>query len=212
MRSFVAKGSLVRRSETGYCPRCNAKARHRRVWLYLERHTDLLSRDVRFLEVAPWWALARRLRRLPNVMYVGMDIERSLAQVTVLGDAARIPLESEALDAAICIHVLEHVPDDRAAMAELFRVLKPGGWILISVPLRLGRETVEDPSITDPDERLRLFGERSHVRFYGSDILDRLTEAGFELELDLASEIPWHERQRYGLRDDENIFHCRKPF
>ena len=211
VRSFVSKGSLIRKSETGYCPRCNAKARHRRIWLYLERHTDLFSRRVEFLEVAPWWALARRLRRLPDVRYVGMDIKPSLAQVTLLGDVARIPLKSGAMDAAICIHVLEHVPDDRSAMAELFRVLKPGGWILVSVPLRLDHTTVEDPSITDPEERLRRFGERGHVRFYGADIRDRLTETGFEIELDLGSDIPRDDREQYALRDDEHIFHCRKP-
>lgn len=113
-------------------------------------------------------------------------------------------------DAALCIHVLEHVEDDRHAMAELHRVLRPGGWALVSVPIRLDRPTHEDPAITDPAERQAVFGERSHVRFYGADLADRLREVGFEVELDLASDIPDDVRKRHGLRMDENLFRCRK--
>ena len=81
----------------------------------------------------------------------------------------------------------------------------------MSVPIRLDRATHEDPSITDPAERQAVFGERSHVRWYGADLADRLRATGFEVELDLASELPESACRRHGLRRDENLFVCRKP-
>lgn len=202
---------MLRKSETGYCPRCNAKARHRRIWLYLRENTELFSQRTRLLEVAPWWSFARRFGHMPNIVYVGLDLQRAGPQVTVLGDAISLPIQGDCLDAAICIHVLEHIEDDRRAIAELLRVLKPGGWAIISVPLRLDRPTHEDPSIREPAERERVFGEPGHVRFYGADMIDRIREGGFDVTLDLAEQIPPNTSRRFGLRDDENIFHCRKP-
>ncbi|MCP3919753.1 MAG: methyltransferase domain-containing protein [bacterium] len=211
MRGFVGRwGALVPNSD-GYCPRCNSKARHRRIWLYLEEHTDVLVEDLCVLEVAPWWALARRLQRQPNVRYVGLDQRRTGPQVTLIGDARSIPLESSTVDALLCVHVLEHVVEDQRAIAELFRVLRPGGWAVVSVPLRLDRMTDEDPLVTDPDERGRRFGERGHVRFYGIDLTERLEASGFGVRLHRASEVPETVRRECGLREDENVFHCTKP-
>ena len=74
LRSFIARRSLLERTVDGYCPRCDAKARHRRIWLYLRRHTDLWSGRHRLLEIAPVWALARRFRGMASIQYTGLDI------------------------------------------------------------------------------------------------------------------------------------------
>ena len=107
--------------------------------------------------------------------------------------------------------MLEHVPDDRAAIAELHRCLRTGGLAVVSVPLDLERPTDEDPSITDPEERKRRFGERGHVRAYGLDLADRLRSAGFEVSLHRETDLDQDERRRYGLKGDEHVFHCIKP-
>ena len=210
LRGFVGRWGFVSSSRDGYCPRCNAKARHRRLWLYLEERVRLSASDRQVLEVAPWWSIARRLRRMPNVRFVGLDLERCGPQVTHVGNAAAIPFRADVFDLVLCQHVLEHIEDDRRVMAELHRVLKPGGVAVVSVPLRLDHPTHEDPTITDPEERARVFGERGHVRWYGRDLGDRLAAAGFEVALHLASDVPEAVRSRFGLRDDENIFHCTK--
>jgi SAM-dependent methyltransferase len=212
LRAFVTKGGLWRTSADGYCPRCNAKARHRRHSLYYARHPELFVAPVRLLEIAPWRALAAALRARPEVThYIGLDRAAHGPHVTVVGDAGAIPLADNCCDLVVCIHVLEHISDDRGAIAELFRVLRHGGQAIISVPLRLDQPTLEDSTVTTPAERKRMFGEEEHVRYYGLDITERLRAAGFDVAIDLASDVPSATRKRYGLRNDENIFHCRKP-
>jgi len=210
LRAFVGERSIFRKSETGYCPRCNAKARHRRIWLYLQEHTKLFSERTRLLEIAPWWSLARRFQKMNNIEFVGVDLKPTGPQVTTIGDLVSLPIKTGKIDTAICIHVLEHIDDDHKAIAELHRVLRSGGLAIISVPLRLDRVTHEDPAIQDPDERAVVFGEPGHVRYYGIDLLDRLRQPGFDVSMDLADNVPAETRHRYGLRDDENIFHCVK--
>ncbi len=77
VRSFVERSSIFKKSETGFCPRCNAKARHRRLWLYLDQHTKLFSEPARLLEIGPWWALSRRFRKMANIEFVGLDLEQA---------------------------------------------------------------------------------------------------------------------------------------
>ena len=211
LRAFTAKRGFLRSTADGYCPRCNAKARHRRDWLYLRDRTNLFSEPVKLLEVGPRWAFARRFQRMRNLEYVGLDLVRRGPEVTAIGDVTALPMPSGSFDAVICVHVLEHVEDDRRAIAEVYRVLKPGGWAIITVPLRLDRLTYEDPAITAPEERARAFGERGHVRRYGTDFIDRLIAAGFEVRLNRAEQVPAAVQTRCGLRRDENIFHCHKP-
>lgn len=210
LRSFTGRGSLLERTADGYCPRCDAKARHRRIWLYLRQHSDLWSGRHRLLEVAPVWALARRFRAMAGIQYTGIDIRAAGPHVTEVGDVTALPLDDESMDVVLCIHVLEHVWRDREAIAELYRVLAPGGWALISVPLRLDQPTYEDVTVTEPGDRKRFFGEMDHVRFYGLDLRDRLEDAGFSVECDRADDLAPDDCRRFGLRRDEHLFVCRK--
>jgi len=211
LRAFTARNGWLRATPDGYCPRCNAKARHRRQCLYLRQNRDWLAAPVLLLDIAPWRALASWLRAQPGIRYLGVDLKPVGEWVTITGDAVALPLADASCDLAICIHVLEHVDDDRAAIGELFRVLRPGGRAVVSVPLQFEGPTREDPGVTDPEERRRLFGEPEHVRYYGLDLQQRLEEAGFSVSLDLAEDLRAEECARYGLRRDENIFSCIRP-
>ena len=118
--------------------------------------------------------------RQRGLRYVTADLEPGLGELQL--DVTRIALPDGAFDAILCSHVLEHVPDDRAAMRELRRVLAPGGWLIVMVPLDHTRaETYEDPAITSPAERERAFLQHDHVRLYAPDIAGRLEEAGLEV-------------------------------
>jgi len=209
LRTFTRGGTSFKKRPYGYCPRCNSKARHRRDWLFLQEKTNLFSERLCLLHVSPKYALSRRFANMPNIRFVGVDIEQR-PYVSRLVDITDIPFESNFCDAIICIHVLEHIEQDRKAIRELYRVLKPGGWAMITVPINLDRRTYEDPTIVTPAERKKQFGEAQHVRVYGFDFKDRLKESGFEVHLDRGADIAFDTKEKYGLLDDENVFYCTK--
>lgn len=210
MRAFAQGGGSFRTRPAGYCPRCNAKARHRRVWLFLRERTALLSAPHRVLEVAPHRSMSRALSRQPNLDYVGVDLEPR-DRTTVRGDVTDLPLDDEDFDAAICVHVLEHVEDDRSAIRELHRVLRPGGWALVNVPYDPAHPTYEDASVTTASGRRAAFGEATHVRLYGTDLPERLAAVGFDVVADHGDHVSPETITEYGLTTDESIFLCRKP-
>ena len=209
LRAFTYGGTSLRVRPLGYCPRCNSKARHRQWWLFLQQKTNLFTDHLRLFYVSPNYCLSRRFSRLANIDYVGVD-QKIHRNISIKMSLPQTPLLSETFDAIICIHALEHIQEDRKAIHELYRVLKPGGWAGISTPIRLDQKTYEDPTITSPKERKRAFGETVHVRYYGYDLVDRLEEAGFHVKMYPGSEVNQQSKQKYGLRGDENIFYCTK--
>ncbi len=210
-RKFLPYGYVVPR-EDALCPRCLSLERHRLLWLWLERETDIAKGDKRLLHIAPEVSLMRRLKRIyagNDDMYVTADLESPLAKMHF--DIQNIPLEEGFADIVICNHIMEHVADDRRAMREIHRVMRTGGWGIILSPADLSRaETFEDDTISDPAERTRIFGQYDHRRIYGRDYTDRLREAGFEAEaIDYAATFTPEERTKYAL-SDERIYLVRK--
>lgn len=207
-RRFKSFGRAVLR-EDAQCIHCNALERHRFVWLYFERRTDLFDgRTKRVLHVAPEASLEALLRSRLGSSYITADIEDPEADVQM--DITDIRYPDGTFDVIYCSHVLEHIPEDRKAMRELRRVLKPDGWAILLVPT-VGDVTYEDPSITDPAERLKAFGLEDHVRQYGRDYADRLREAGFSVEVtEVADMYSPRDAARMGLHGDVGeIYHCR---
>jgi predicted SAM-dependent methyltransferase len=208
-RVFLPYG--VRRRENAQCPGCFCLERHRLLWLYLRQRTPFFTGRLRVLDVAPVPFLQRRWRRLRALDYLSVDLESPAAMVHM--DTTRLALPDEQVDAILCYHVLEHVRDDRQALRELFRVLRPGGWAILQARVDHGRSTTyEDPAVTSPEECERVFGQRDHVRIYGEDYVERLRQAGFEVKVDrFVDELGPAAIRRYSLRTDESIYFCTKP-
>jgi SAM-dependent methyltransferase len=196
--------------EDALCVHCGALERHRLLWLFLSAKTALFERgSLRMLHVAPERSLEPKFRAQLGDQYLTADLLDPRAMVRM--DITAIQYADQTFDAIYCSHVLEHVPDDRRAMREFFRVLKNDGWAILLVPITASA-TFEDPSITDPQERLRLFGQEDHVRAYGPDYVERLREAGFTVAItkvaDLASAA---EAARMGLTSASGeIYYCTK--
>ena len=166
----------------------------------------------RLLHIAPEVALMRKFRKMyasQPERYVTADLESPLADIHF--DVQHIPLGDGEFDAVICNHILEHVEDDRLALRELHRILRPGGWGVILSPVELERETTfEDDTITDPKERTRIFGQYDHRRIYGRDYAKRLAEAGFEVyDIPYKEELSRKEQELYAL-PDEHLYVVQK--
>jgi len=193
------------------CTWCGALERHRLVWLYFKRMTDLFNgRRKRVLHVAPERIFENLLKRHLGSGYLTADLHHPYAMVQM--DIMDIAYAEETFDVIFCSHVLEHVPDDRRAIRELNRVLRSDGWAVFLVPITADR-TFEDRSITDPSDRLRLFGHEDHVRRYGPDFVKRLEEGGFTVRVTMASDfLTRKEIVRMGITDAAGkIYHGTKP-
>lgn len=191
------------------CPVCNSLERHRLLKIVAGKRTDLFNgAPKRVLHIAPEEAIERLVRKLPGVSYLSADLEEGRAALRM--DVTNIDFPGDSFDVILCSHVLEHVPDDGRALQEFHRVLSPGGWAMIQVPI-FGPVTFEDPSVTDPEERLRAFGQRDHVRRYGYDLRNRIQKAGFIVEEITTEEAASaDEAQRMGLVKGDRVYICRK--
>ena len=92
-------------------------------------------------------------------------------------------------------------------MQELYRVMKPGGYGIFQIPQELDRAvTFEDDSITDRDERAKIFGQYDHVRVYGRDYFDKLRSIGFKVEeVDYTASLSNEDIEKYCLAKGEII-------
>ena len=195
---FRAAGIPIRPG--AQCPKCRSLERHRLLALAVSSgFVRFNGKDV--LHFAPELSVARIVESDQPLKRVTSTYPPGAADLSL--DIEHIELPDESFDAIICLHVLEHV-DDRKALLELHRVLRPGGQLVIEVPIVEGwATTYEDPSITTTAARHSHFGQFDHVRFYGRDLRDRITAAGFEL-----SEFTPDPKLviRHGLMRGETLF------
>jgi len=208
--SLLPAGQL---QELRRCPICKSLDRQRALWLYFERHTDLFTTDneIKVLHFAPEKVFHDKFTNLSHVDYypVDFDADRYKGNLRDVVDIQKIQYQDNMFDAIICFHVLEHAPDEQAAMSELRRVLKPDGQGLISVPVFYKLETtLENPAYDTPELRQQYYGQHDHVRKYGRDFICRLRSAGFTV--DTIKPVTAFTDKNYGLRKTQEIFIVKK--
>lgn len=162
------------------------------------------------LHVAPEPCFKSLFAKAAGVGYLTADLNGR--EVMEQMDITCIRHRDASFDVIYCSHVLEHVSDDRRAIRELFRVLRSGGWAILNVPV-IALHTFEDPSIIDPVERERFFGQSDHVRAYGLDYCQRLEEAGFSVSVFRPGDLlDGSDMIKYGLAAGGagEVFYCQK--
>jgi len=201
------------------CRNCGSLERHRLLYIYFNDKTNLFAdaSKISLLHFAPEKEFYDIFSQEKYKQYIPGDLSPEkynyngkvkLRKV----DITKIPFEDNSFDVVLCNHVLEHVPNDIQAMAEMYRVMKKGGWGIISVPIDYRREeTYEDFTITTAQEREKAFGQHDHVRWYGRDYKDRLKNSGFKVtEDDYVKKFSSDELFRLGLQGTEIIYYCEK--
>lgn len=210
-RKFLAYGiSRQLQRPNAMCPRCYSLERHRLIWLYLKNKTNFFSADLKVLHFAPERCLQKTFKSMHNLDYIGADLEPQFGMIKI--DIMNIPYEDNYFNVILCSHVLNEVTDDRKAISELFRVLKPGGWAIIQVTIdNRVKKTIEKLSAS-PEETRHFFTNPNNIRVYGKDYKDRLEKTGFIVKVDeYVKELGEDMIKKYGLIKDEEIYFCSKP-
>lgn len=175
------------------CPNCGSWERHRLMRLVLDE-LDAEKWEGPLLHFAPEPHLGQALQRLRGVDYQTADLYDPAANHQV--DIQDLPFADASWSYLVCSHVLEHVPDDEKALAELRRVLKPGGILLLCVPCVpfyvATRLTIDH----QPGDALRSL--HGHFRTYGLDFVARVSPH-FEVADRSAEKMPVAQVLRHGL-------------
>jgi len=192
-----------------WCPICRSLQRHRLLWLfYNSQFFRFPPAEHRFLHIAPEPALVSQFKKISNLIYLSADLSNPEAMVKM--DICNIHFPEETFDILQCSHVLEHVDDDRKALNEFWRVLKPNGYAILLVPIA-GQLTYEDSSITSPVERENAFGQHDHVRSYGLDFIGRVSQSRFRvISINAIDLVNNQDILRLGLDTRDIIFLCQK--
>lgn len=203
----VCKGSFRRfiKLKNGelLCARCGSLPRDRRLYDLLKKENLL---NGKLLDFSPSRALYRKFKKIPGLEYYSSDFANEFISVHQF-DITAIKMQDNFFDLIICYHILEHIADDRKAMAELFRVMKPGGTMLLQTPFQEG-EIFEYPTITSEQDRNKYFGQKDHVRIYSVEgISERLKQAGFRVNILQFNEQLLH---RSGFSEKEIVVMCKK--
>lgn len=195
------------------CPRCYSTDRDRLIYLYLKEKTDIFVRHTSILHIAPAGSVKHLLENLPNVEYETGDkfedgyrsyyYDRDVTQL----DVTDLPYEEDSFDMVLCNHVLEHVPEDQQALAEIRRVLKHGGKAILQVPVSLLLNKTDEGSADTPEEREKRFGQFDHVRLYALDYKQRLEKAGFQVEVHNPERDGWSsEIEKLAVNPLEDVY------
>lgn len=182
-----------------HCPQCNSRERHRflKLWMDEDPRGAAFGDMVHFAPDAELVDLLRTRSRT----YRTADITPGRADPVL--DLEKIDLPDESVDTVMANHVLEHV-DDRKALAELRRILRPGGLAILTTPVIASWDrSYEDPAIRTPAERFRHYAQEDHVRYFGRDIEDRIRATGLVLEMITADGA---RAARYALIPGDTIF------
>jgi SAM-dependent methyltransferase len=169
--------------ENVFCPSCMSRARERLVVAMLAE-VDLFGKKV--LHFSPEKNVLAWIQHQTQPVTVDLfpEFYEYLDKNIQKADATQLSFADDSFDLVIGNHIMEHIPDDRKAMKEIYRVLKPGGQAILQVPFSTDiTTTIEEPGINDPKRQSALFGQQDHVRIYQlEDYLDRLRKTGFKVD------------------------------
>lgn len=126
-------------------------------------------------------------------------------------DIQALPFGDNQFQLILNSHVLSVVPDDRKALAEMYRVLSPGGVLLLQEFVHQHRDTIELAPDASLKQRNELFDRDDLYRDYGKDFLQRVQHAGFKVEwLNYASSLKPEVLEQFRPDDGHGIFVCHK--
>ncbi len=201
------------------CPYCFSHDRERHLFMYFDK-LNMWEKiiDSSVLHFAPETYLSKRIEELNTKKYVKADLypdflyknENDIQKI----NATEIPYEDTTFDFIIFNHILEHIPDYRKALSEIFRVLRPKGIAILQTPYsRLFHSNFEDEGINTDELRLFFYGQEDHVRIFSEkQFFQDLKNSGFVLKIYKHDDILIEFNPEYfGVNNEEYLIMALKP-
>jgi SAM-dependent methyltransferase len=194
--------------DNAICPNCLSKNRERLLKAVITEYLPIAGKKI--LHFSPEKHLYRWLAQQATIITVDIDpaFYRNIDPQIAFADATNLGFEDNSFDIAIANHILEHIPDDKTAMHEIYRVLRQKGVAILQVPYsETLTTTIEEPSIADPDRQSALFGQKDHLRIYAlNDYVQRLEATGFQVRLlDPQTLSPF---RTFAIQENETVILC----
>jgi SAM-dependent methyltransferase len=175
------------------CPKCGSCERHRLQYLVFKELTKCMdTKKMSMLHFAAEYFFVASFRAIFKT-YITADLNAPKANVRV--DLTCLSFRDNTFDVVYASHVVEHIKDDRAALSEMKRVLKPGGIAIIPVPI-IGKNTIEYGQ-SNPDEY-------DHVRCPGEDYFERYR--GFFSKVKLYKSTDFDERFQLYVYENRSVW------
>lgn len=209
---YLPFGEIPRKN--AQCPNCQSLERHRALFIIL-KSLNINFNGKKILHFAPEPIFYKIFSSITGADYYPVDLnpQAFVLKMRKAVDITDITFDDNTFDLIMCTHVLEHIPDDKKAMTELYRVLKPNeGIAMLTVPINNTlQKTFENPAYNTPELRLKYFGQHDHVRRYGRDYPDRLKAAGFFVqEVTIGKFFGDNDLKKYDLNQNEQLHICQK--
>ncbi|CQR58611.1 class I SAM-dependent methyltransferase [Paenibacillus riograndensis] len=176
---FEQKSVIGAGLRNGICPVCGSTDRLRYVYYILKKYTNIFDVNSSILHFAPEMKLTEEFRKR-GYEYITADLMEGRADV--VADITNLQFKNNYFDWIICNHVMEHIKNENKALYEIKRCLKPGGSLIITVPICWEEDTYEEDDIVTNADKTLYYGQSDHERLYGRDIEARFGKYGFDVK------------------------------
>jgi len=192
---------------SGKCPKCNSLTRTRLIPFSIS-FFNLFKDDIKLLHIAPNVNEYNFIKSIitKNSQYDRLNITKA-DHINLLQDLTNTTIESNTYDLAISWHVFEHIVEDVKAISEVYRILKPNGNFLLSVPIypANNKVTYEDSNILYQDYK-EIHGHEDHCRSCGLDYYKRFEAVGFTTKTLQIENLNAEQINTYGLSKNHVVW------
>lgn len=191
---FIHLSNQIQFAFNSICPCCSSRSRHRGLYFFYKNKFKHIEEHIKILHFAPEVVFLQFFKSMKNIIYHTADLNLQDVDYPNL-DIQNMNINDYTYDYILCNHVLEHVKNDKIAIKEIERLLKPNGQAIITVPGDFRKKNTQLLNHKLPN---------GHYRNYGYDFINILEKYFCRVKsFDLNS---FDSNRCYGIRKNEFVF------
>tara|TARA_B110000003_G_C16548300_1_gene495571 strand:- start:273 stop:1019 length:747 start_codon:yes stop_codon:yes gene_type:complete len=193
-QNFLHLSNSIRLSINSACPNCHSRSRHRGLF-FLYKEIISVKKEKKILHFAPEIFLQEKIKNFKQHVYHTTDL--FMKNVNFREDLLNLSFKDDSYDIILNNHVLEHISNDKKAIQEIHRILKPKGIAIITVPGNWKKKTKHFYSLNN----------NGHYRDYGFDFIFKLKKVFKTVNV---KNLFKYQGQKHAIKLDEIAFICFK--